>query len=183
MKGVECFLEKNYSRRSRAGTNYSPYKSWLVIVLLLLNTVALATLVVLAFYSFNQSTNQEQRLKTIENKIALLDSNAKKISSSVTETSSAATVKNNPMNTSTSTTTDSSTVNTTQSTESVSSEETQKLNQTEVNINSVEKTYVVQSGDSLSAIAEKHSLSIEELMNKNNLTDSTVLVGQVLTVN
>lgn len=170
-------MEKGYSRKKKLHTKSSAYGSVIVILLLLLNTVALGTLVVFAFYSFDQSSVQDQRLKTMENKIALLDNSLKKTSNVALGNSEK---KNLPI-TNGSNTTNSSTKETNQS--SVDELNTQELNQTVENSSTSNKTYVVQSGDTLSNIAEKHSLSIDELMSKNNLTDSVLSVGQLLTTN
>jgi len=44
-------------------------------------------------------------------------------------------------------------------------------------------TYVVQSGDTLGAIAQRYSLTLDQLMAANNLTDPNVLrVGQTLVI-
>ncbi len=47
------------------------------------------------------------------------------------------------------------------------------------NINQ-ESTYTVKSGDSLWSIARKYDISVSELQNLNNLTSTTLQVGQVL---
>lgn len=170
-------MERDYSRKKKSNTKSSPSGSAIVILLLLLNTLALGTLVVFAFYSFDQASNQDQRLKTMENKIALLDNSLKKTSNVALGNSE----KNNLPMTNGSNTTNSSTNETNQV--SVDEQNTQESNKSEGNSPTSNKTYIVQSGDTLSSIAEKHSLSVDELMSKNNITDSILLVGQSLTIN
>ncbi|HJX38868.1 MAG TPA: LysM peptidoglycan-binding domain-containing protein [Anaerolineae bacterium] len=43
-------------------------------------------------------------------------------------------------------------------------------------------TYVVRSGDTLSLIAAQFDVSVQEIMEANNLTDATILVGQELRI-
>ena len=43
-------------------------------------------------------------------------------------------------------------------------------------------TYVVQKGDSLWAIAQKYGITVQELINLNNLSNNTLQVGQKLLV-
>ncbi len=45
-----------------------------------------------------------------------------------------------------------------------------------------DKEYVIASGDTLSAIAERHNVTVRELIQKNGLTDSTIRVGQRLII-
>ena len=55
------------------------------------------------------------------------------------------------------------------------------INNGNTNINQ-ESTYIVKSGDSLWSIARKYDISVSELQNLNNLTSTTLQVGQVLKV-
>lgn len=43
-----------------------------------------------------------------------------------------------------------------------------------------DKSYLVQSGETLAAIAEQHGTTVEALVSYNRLTDTTLYVGQVL---
>jgi len=56
----------------------------------------------------------------------------------------------------------------------------------EVEINVVEeslRTVVVEAGDSLSKIAKRESVTVDEIMSMNNITDPNLLfVGQELTI-
>ena len=45
-----------------------------------------------------------------------------------------------------------------------------------------EKTYIVQSGDSLWSIAKKYNLTVDELKEKNNLTSNLLSIGQELII-
>ena len=44
------------------------------------------------------------------------------------------------------------------------------------------ETYVVQNGDSLYKIAKKYGVTVEELMNANNLTNSLIYPNQVIVI-
>lgn len=54
--------------------------------------------------------------------------------------------------------------------------------QTSVSAQSTDNTYTVQSGDSLSKIATKHNISLDNLMSWNNLTTTALHPGHVLVV-
>ncbi len=42
--------------------------------------------------------------------------------------------------------------------------------------------YIVQEGDTLSGIAESYGITVDELMQANGLTDSTIFIGQTLSI-
>jgi LysM repeat protein len=44
------------------------------------------------------------------------------------------------------------------------------------------QTYTVQAGDTLTSIAESHSVTVEELMQANGMTDSIIMIGQQLVI-
>ena len=44
------------------------------------------------------------------------------------------------------------------------------------------KVYKVKSGDNLSKIAQKHSMTVSQLQKLNNLKDDKIQIGQVLKV-
>ena len=46
----------------------------------------------------------------------------------------------------------------------------------------LETTYIIQKGDTLYSIALKYDTSIDAIINKNNLTDTTLSVGDVLII-
>ena len=45
------------------------------------------------------------------------------------------------------------------------------------------QSYTVVNGDSLSVVAKKYNMSVDEMMNINNLTSTTINIGQILKVN
>jgi len=50
-------------------------------------------------------------------------------------------------------------------------------------VNTIEnRTYTVQSGDTLSAIGNRFNVSIQELKTRNNLTHDRIKIGQILTI-
>ena len=44
------------------------------------------------------------------------------------------------------------------------------------------KTYIVQKGDTLYSVANKFNTSVNSIINKNNLTDSNLSIGQKLNI-
>lgn len=48
--------------------------------------------------------------------------------------------------------------------------------------NTSENTYTVQSGDTLYSIARKFGKTVTDIQNKNNLSGTTLSIGQVLKI-
>lgn len=172
-------MEEEYTRRKQQRpTSTSKTSLAAVILLLLINTLGLCLLL---FLNVQAESKQDEKLSSIEQQVKQLDQRT-----TVQPESYADTEKNVPVkesSTAASTTTESSSSSTTM----------ESVNQTEETIPSSEvaqhqtaeptaTTYTVQAGDTLSVIAEKNKLSLQDLMTKNNLTDSTVYVGQVLSL-
>ncbi|EOL49905.1 LysM peptidoglycan-binding domain-containing protein [Enterococcus caccae] len=174
-------MEEEYSRRKQQRPPATSKKTIVIVILLLfLNTLALGLLL---FLNVQASSKQEEQLYNIEKQVSQLDK-AKVVDDPSTETDS--TEHNVPLRESS--TQVSSAVESSSSVES-STQPIQTTPSSEVTERSTEPvatptatTYVVQSGDTLSVIAEKNKISLQDLMQKNNLTDSTVYIGQVLSL-
>ena len=52
----------------------------------------------------------------------------------------------------------------------------------ELIVPSKDKTYIVQKGDTLWAIARKFNTTVDSIKNKNNLTSNTLQIGQNLKI-
>ncbi|MEI5993489.1 LysM peptidoglycan-binding domain-containing protein [Candidatus Enterococcus mansonii] len=178
-------MEKEYSRRKQQRPSSSSKSSIvLVILLLLINTLALGMLL---FLNFQANSKQEERLSTIEKHVSQIDKaqGTNTQPSSVAKTEHNVPVKENSTQVSTAQEPESITENSVQpnqTTPSSQAVEQQTEPSAEPVVTPAATTYTVQSGDTLSGIAEKNKLSLQELMTKNNLTDSTVYIGQVLSL-
>lgn len=172
--------QEEHSRRQHKRPSESKGPKTLTVLLLLLNTSALACLLFLNFQSYDQSEKQDTRLGTVEYKI---DALAQGLATKQTQSSSSSTTSETS-NTNTTSTTQDTTFNSTSNESTVPTEvsETPSSSSEEVaSPTSQEVTsYTVKSGDTLSTIAELHNLTVAELMNKNGLTDSSLYVGQEL---
>jgi LysM repeat protein len=173
-------LEEEHSRRKQkrpAPPSKFPTKT--VILLLLLNTMVLCLLL---FLSFQANAKQEDKLSSIEKQVTLLDQNLDKQ------------IVPTPASTQPSSSVQEGTSETMQTTESLANDdlsissdsqqqtiETTPTSSSEQEVNTP-STYIVQSGDTLSGIAEKNQISLEDLMARNNLTDTTVWIGQELAI-
>jgi LysM repeat protein len=173
-------LEEEHSRRKQkrpAPPSKFPTKT--VILLLLLNTMVLCLLL---FLSFQANAKQEDKLSSIEKQVTLLDQNLDKQ------------IVPTPASTQPSSSVQEGTSETVQTTESLANDdlsissdsqqqtiETTPTSSSEQEVNTP-STYIVQSGDTLSGIAEKNQISLEDLMARNNLTDTTVWIGQELAI-
>ncbi|MFK4567270.1 LysM peptidoglycan-binding domain-containing protein [Enterococcus sp. UD-01] len=173
-------MEEEHSRRKQkrpAPPSKFPTKT--VILLLLLNTMVLCLLL---FLSFQANAKQEDKLSSIEKQVTLLDQNLDKQ------------IVPTPASTQPSSSVQEGTSETMQTTESLANDdlsissdsqqqtiETTPTSSSEQEVNTP-STYIVQSGDTLSGIAEKNQISLEDLMARNNLTDTTVWIGQELAI-
>ncbi|ALS01844.1 hypothetical protein ATZ33_10785 [Enterococcus silesiacus] len=178
-------MEEEYSRRKQQRpASASKFSIVTVILLLLINTIALG---VLLFLNVQASSKQETQLNSIEKQVSQLEKGPR-----ATEQADATdnTEHNVPVRESA---TQPSSINETSSTAESSSQPVQATPSTEVVGQQTERSteptttpaatsYTVQSGDTLSVIAEKNKISLQDLMSKNNLTDSTVYIGQVLSL-
>ncbi|MHC5229025.1 LysM peptidoglycan-binding domain-containing protein [Enterococcus sp. LJL99] len=154
----------------------------LTVLLLLLNTTALACLLFLNFQNYGQSERQDARLDTVEYKI---DALAQGLTTKQTQPSSTT-------NQSSSSSTTDTTQETTQALNSSSDEGIVPNEEQETTPSSSEEaaahttpestSYTVKSGDTLSTIAEQHNLTVAELMSKNGLSDSTLFIDQELSL-
>ena len=171
-------LEEEYTRRKQQRPASASKKSIAtVILLLIINTLILCLLL---FLNVQAESKQDEKLNSIEQQVRQLDQR--------TIVQAESTEKNVPIresSASTSTSTDSSSSSGSNTMESSSQTEDTHSSSEVVQHQTVEPTattYTVQAGDTLSAIAEKNKLSVQDLMTKNNLTDSTVYIGQVLSL-
>ncbi|WP_086315469.1 hypothetical protein A5821_002954 [Enterococcus sp. 7F3_DIV0205] len=179
-------MEEEYSRRKQQRPPSSSKGTiFIVILLLFINTLALG---ILLFLNVQSGSKQEEQLSSIEKLVNQLDKNQ------VTNNQTAATGNtehNVPVR---ETSTQTSKVNESSSTVESTSHQTQTTpsssdvveqqteRSTEPSVAPTATTYTVQPGDTLSVIAERNKLSLQDLMLKNNLTDSTVYIGQVLSL-
>lgn len=174
--------QEEHSRRHHKRPLEPKGAKTLTVLLLLLNTSALACLLILNFQSYNQSENQESRLDTVEYKI---DALAQGLASRQTQTNTKETTKTNK-NSSTQNTSQTQTVSSSSDERNISQDvqETPSSSSQEVSSSSTQEstTYTVKSGDTLSMIAELHNLTVAELMSKNDLTDSSLFIGQELSL-
>ncbi|GGC89293.1 LysM peptidoglycan-binding domain-containing protein [Enterococcus wangshanyuanii] len=169
-------MEEEYSRRKQTRPASTP-KSWMIIVILLLfiNTLALGSLL---FMNMQENTKNEERFNNIEKKVSQLDQETNKQTPVSEETEQ--NVLTRPSSTQESQTEQSSST-TVDSTHTA--DQTTPSSETTTHVaEPAATTYTVQSGDTLSVIAEKNNISLQDLMAKNNLTDATVYIGQVLSL-
>ncbi|WP_348921784.1 LysM peptidoglycan-binding domain-containing protein [Enterococcus rotai] len=173
-------MEEEYSRRKQQRPSETSKKTILIVILLLfLNTLALGLLL---FLNVQASSNQEEKLNNIEKQVSQLDRTQGTNDHSIATDSTEHNVPARESSTQVTSAIESS------STEESSTEPIHTTPSSEVTERSTEPTtpaatsYVVQSGDTLSVIAEKNKIPLQELMQKNNLTDSTVYIGQVLSL-
>lgn len=175
-------MEEEYSRRQqkRPGSA-SKFTISIVILLLFINTFALSTLL---YLNVQANSKQEEQLNNIEKQVSSLDQVQETTDHLTTDDS---TEQNVPVKESS--TQLSSTIESSSSVESSTQQSQTTTPSSEVTERSTEPastqtatSYTVQSGDTLSVIAEKNKISLQDLMQKNNLTDSTVYIGQVLSL-
>ncbi|WP_375178629.1 LysM peptidoglycan-binding domain-containing protein [Enterococcus rotai] len=174
-------MEEEYSRRKQQRPPAASKKTIAVVILsLFLNTLALGLLL---FLNVQASSKQEEKFNNIEKQISQLDRAQETNDHSIVTDS---TEHNVPARESSTQVTSAIESN---STEKSSAESIHTTPSSEVPERSTEPTtppaatsYVVQSGDTLSVIAEKNKIPLQELMQKNNLNDSTVYIGQVLSL-
>ncbi|MTD42102.1 LysM peptidoglycan-binding domain-containing protein [Erwinia sp. CPCC 100877] len=173
-------MEEEHSRRKqKRPVPPSKFPTKTVILLLLLNTMVLCFLL---FLNFQATAKHDDKLNDIEKQVTLLDQNLDK---QIVPTPASTQPSNSLQESS------SQTVQTTDNPAQVDNPDSSTLQQQtsettptpaaeqEVNTST---TYIVQSGDTLSGIAEKNQISLQDLMAKNNLTDTTVLIGQELLI-
>lgn len=179
-------MEEEYSRRKqqRPGSVSKP-TILIVILLLFINTLALGFLL---FSNVQARSKQEEQLNSIEKQVSQLDKNqeANKQTTVTDNTEHNVPVResskqvNKTKESSSTVESSSQPAQTTPSSSEVAGQQTESS--TEPQVTAAATTYTVQSGDTLSMIAERNKLSLQDLMLKNNLTDSTVYIGQVLSL-
>lgn len=201
---------KDHSRRANrpSQATSSGNNSLVVVLLIILNLFILSGFVLLFLQSDSQAKGHGLQLSKIEEKMDLLNSNegtvaqrpnanttgsSQSTTESSSETSTSEENQGNAVSNANNQTNNSGVGNATSNTENSTNVANNENNdnqhgvfdpntQTNDNTASTSTTYVVQPGDSLSLIAEKHNMSLNDLMTKNGLTDTMVLVGEVLTV-
>ncbi|EOI00228.1 hypothetical protein UAW_00094 [Enterococcus haemoperoxidus ATCC BAA-382] len=175
-------MDEEYSRRKQQRPpSTSKFTIVIVILLLLVNTLALGGLL---YLNVQASSKQEARLNSIEKQVSKLDLgvNVPVLATDNTEHNvpvreSSTQVSKMEESSSTIESSDQP-AQTPPSSEAVEQQTERSTEPSQVAATS----YTVQSGDTLSVIAEKNKISLQDLMLKNNLTDSTVYVGQVLSL-
>lgn len=172
----DTILSEEYSRRKlqHPASTSKPTIAF-VILLLFINTLALS---VLLFWNVQASSTQVEQLNSIEKQVSQLDQRINR-QAPVTEN----TEHNVPVRESSTQSSQSSSVAESSSQTTSSSEDVQQTQRSsEPVVVPAATVYTVQSGDTLSVIAERNKLSLQDLMVKNNLSDSTVYIGQVLSL-
>lgn len=171
-------MEEEYSRRKqqRPASTSKPIVVT-VILLLLINTILLG---VLLFLNVQTTSKHEAQLNSIEEQVSKLDKAQVTDNTEHNVLSSESSTQVSTIDDSNSSTESSS--ETDQTSASSSEVATQTEPSTEPAQAPAATTYTVQAGDTLSVIAEKNKLSLQDLMIKNNLSDSTVYIGQVLSL-
>lgn len=175
------------SRSGRRGSGSSGI-SILLLLLLLVNTIALGYVVYRTYQAENKQeefTNQVSRLENEIDKLAKGDSTTNVAANNTTTSSATAT----PQQTAEASTAPAETQNSSATeNQGQSPQESGDPNNGQQQADGTQpsqelpSTYTVQAGDSLSLIAENHGITLEELMQKNGLVDSTVLIGAELTI-
>lgn len=176
-------MEEEYSRRKKPRVKPRKNNYFFVILFLMINLAALSYLL---FLNVQAESKFDQQLTVIEKYVSQLDQQVASRIATVTPTSTPLPKTGQITENSSIDQTEAST--TTASHQTVSEESTSASAIEEETTPTVKPevvaatSYTVQAGDSLSVIAEKNNLSLQELMTKNNLIDSTVYVGQVLSL-
>ncbi|WP_086443808.1 LysM peptidoglycan-binding domain-containing protein [Candidatus Enterococcus lemimoniae] len=173
-------MEEEYSRRKQQRPESTSKTTIMIVILLLfINTLALGTLL---FLNVQANSKQEEQLSNIEKQVSQLD-NGQVTPNQATADSTEHNVPVRESSTHVSSTDESSSIveSSTQPAQTTPSSEVTERS-TEPVTTPQATSYVVQSGDTLSVIAEKNKISLQDLMLKNNLTDSTVYIGQVLSL-
>lgn len=174
--------DKHTSRSSRRGGSSSGL-SILLLLLLLINTLGLGYIVYRTYQSDNTQNEFKEQVSRLETEIDKLGKNQSTAAAANTTTPSSSQQQSTaPETSSTQSMPQTSVATDNQATEPSASDPAQEQEAANVEPQEQPSTYVVQAGDALSLIAEQHGLSLEELMQKNNLSDTTVLVGTELTV-
>lgn len=174
------------SRSGRRGSGSSGI-SILLLLLLLVNTLALGYVVYRTYQAENKQeefTNQVSRLENEIDKLAKGNSTANVAANNTTTSSAAPPQQTTEASAAPAETQSSSAAENQDQSPQESGDPNNGQQQADGTQPSQElpTTYTVQAGDSLSLIAENHGITLEELMQKNGLVDTTVLIGAELTI-
>ena len=186
----------NYESRTLRRSYGSPTLLVVLLLLLLINTAGLGYLVYKDYQNNTKQSNFDQQVARLEQQIDKMNTSA---AVQTTTTSSSSTAASTSPTTTTDPnqqavqpeTTPSSALPETGNADPSASAQTETDAPAAAEAQTVEgaidaptdaSTYVVQPGDALSLIAEQHGLSLEQIMLMNGLSDTTVIVGDVLAV-
>ncbi|MGX7244545.1 LysM peptidoglycan-binding domain-containing protein [Enterococcus quebecensis] len=176
-------MKEEYSRRNQQRPATTSKSSIVIVILLLLiNTLALSGLL---FLYVQASSKQKTQLDGIEKTVSLLEQRTNGQTSASETTEHNVPVKESSTQVSKTVETGVTKESSNQSDQTIPSSEVteqQTEHSTEPVTPPAATSYTVQAGDTLSVIAEKNKIPLQELMTKNNLTDSTVYIGQVLSL-
>lgn len=179
-------MDNEHTSRSARRDSGSSSISVLLVLLLLINTIGLGYLVYRAYQSDNKQVEFTNQVTRLENEIDKLARNSSTTTTSNNQTSSSASITQSSTSTSSSVLAETQGSTTPDVPEAQGGAENTSPEQAQTPSDSTTQeqptTYVAQEGDSLSLIAENHGLTLEGLMQKNNLTDMTVLIGDELIV-
>lgn len=172
-------MGEEYSRRQKPQLKQRKNNYFFVILFSIINLAALTYLLFLnvqAESKFNQQlTTIEQYVRQFDQQVASRIATVSSSNSGLPETGQATTNQTTPP----AVTQTQASVDEEPTTSSSTEKEANQTIELEPEV-ILPTSYTVQVGDSLSVIAEKNNLSLQDLMIKNNLTDSTVYIGQVL---
>ncbi|MGX7150984.1 LysM peptidoglycan-binding domain-containing protein [Enterococcus ureasiticus] len=176
-------MEEEYSRRNQQRPASASKPTIITVILLLfINTLALGFLL---FLNVQASAKQKEQLNSIEKQVNQLEQAHVTTNQPAVSNNTEHNVPVRESSTQVSTTKESSstTDDSSQTAQATIPSSEVPDQQTERSTEPAPTTYTVQQGDTLSVIAEKNKLSLQDLMLKNNLSDSTVYIGQVLSLN
>ncbi|MGC6769666.1 LysM peptidoglycan-binding domain-containing protein [Enterococcus sp. LJL128] len=181
-------MEENHTSRSSRRNSESPVLLIFLLILVFINSLGLGYLVYRTYQSDTGTSNVGEKITKLEDQVNKLNSSLStgsiKTASGTETTTSTPPAASEALPQTGGATTESS-VAAPEPTEAPAVEPAAEQPAAEPAVEEVQPqptTYVVQAGDALSLIAEQHGLSLEELMIKNNLSDTNVLIGTELLV-
>lgn len=185
----------NYSRRNKHSSKDQSASSIYIITVtfIILNTAALALLLFQGYSDAKNSTHLDQRVVGLEEKVERIETTVTTPTSTpVAQQNTAASAENTPVTESsqeegTVGVTEPEVTTTVPSSSAVTQEPYTGYNSSATETTPVTEpaatSHIVQSGDSLSLIAETYGVSVSRIMELNHLSSETVVIGQELILN